>query len=148
LKRLFFIIIFISSALYGDITKRELDFWNSKFLSMIISDNPSQEEEIRKVLNSIIRYNKSGYRLLDRFGLFLYETNANNITIQRINFFSDKKKAIFYIIFKESSGESLYCLYLQYEKSGSSLRISDSFLFLSTTDSFSMGNLKKFFGGE
>jgi hypothetical protein len=70
LKRLFFIIIFISSALYGDITKRELDFWNSKFLSMIISDNPSQEEEIRKVLNSIIRYNKSGYRLLDRFGLF------------------------------------------------------------------------------
>ena len=135
------------AGLFADVGEGELARFKSAFTSKIISDNPGREAEVRSCLASIVKQGNSGTRLIDRFGLFLYDSARNGLELERIRFFRYGATAAFFIILKDSSDGRLYSLYLEYVFTGAGAVRLDSTYF-SMVYSEKIKSVTSFFGGE
>ena len=85
---LIFLFITVSVIpLAADVGEGELSGYKSMFLKKIIANNPDRESEIRKCLDGLIKDGSSGVRLIDKFGLFLYDSRKNGLSLERIKYF-------------------------------------------------------------
>lgn len=116
MKNLIFFLITVITALplSADIGEGELSGYKTVFLKKIISDNPEKEPEIRQCMNGIIKDGHSGIKLIDKFGLFLYDSRNSGLELNRIRFFHDGNSYIFIISLRDSTDNSIYNLLLDY----------------------------------
>jgi len=127
----------------------ELSHFKSAFMSKIIADNPGREGEIRGCLGSIVKQGSSGARLIDRFGLFVYDSRRNSLQLERIRFFKSggRGSAVFFIVMEDTSDGQLYSLYLEYAfTGGGALRLNSSYF--SKIYSEKIKSVTRFFSGE
>ena len=143
----FALALLAPAGLSADVGEGELARFKSAFTSKIISDNPGREAEVRNCLSSIVKQGSSGVRLIDRFGLFLYDSGRNGLVLERIRFFRSGGTAAFFIVLKDSSDGRLYSLYLEYVFTGAGAIKLDSTYF-SMVYSEKIKSVTRFFGGE
>ncbi len=141
-----FIILTVSLA-RADVGEGELSGYKSMFLKKVISGNPGREQEIRRCLDGVIRDGKSGVKLIDKFGLFLYDSKKNGLSLEKIRFIHDGHFYIFMIILKDNADGGLYNLYLEYtyDSGRGSFRLSD--IYFSMIFAEKIKSVSEFFGG-
>lgn len=145
----FFLLIVITGLpLYADIREGELSGYKSLFLKKIISNNPDKESEIRRCLEGLIKDGSSGVRIIDRFGLFLYDSRNNGLTLEKIKYFHDGQKNLFMITLKDSADSGLYNLFLEYsyDSGRGAFRLSDISFSMVYADRIK--SVTEFFGGS
>ncbi len=142
-----FFIISLSLPLAADVGEGELAAFKSMFLKKIISGNPDRESEIRKCMDGIIRDGSSGVRIIDKFGLFLYDSRKNGLTLERIKFFRDGSAYIFMITLKDDADGGLYNLFLEYsyEAGRGAYKLTDISFSMVFADKIK--SVSEFFGG-
>lgn len=140
-------VMFLSVSLYADVGEAELSSYKSLFLKKIISNNPERENEIRKCMEGIIKDGSSGVRLIDKFGLFLYDSKRNGLDLEKIKYIRDSHFYIFMITLKDSADGGLYNLFLEYsyESGRDSYSLTDISFSMVFTDK--IRSVSKFFGG-
>ena len=148
--RILFIFLFMIisiSFLAADVGEGELSDYKSMFLKKIISSNPGREQEIRRCMDGIIRDGKSGVKLIDKFGLFLYDSKKNGLSLERIKYIRDGHLYIFMIILKDNADGGVYNLYLEYtyDSGRGSFRLSD--IYFSMVFGEKIKSVSEFFGG-
>ncbi len=143
----FLFIILMSLPLAADVGEGELSSCKSLFLKKIISNNPERESEIRKCLEGIIRDGSSGVRLIDKFGLFLYDSRKNGLTLERIKYLRDGQAFIFMITLKDDADGGLYNLFLEYtyEAGRGAYKLTDISFSMVFADKIK--SVSEFFGG-
>jgi len=143
----FLCVIYLSLPLAADIGEGELSGYKSLFLKKIISNNPDKESEIRKCMGGIIRDGSSGVRLLDKFGLFLYDSRRNGLALEKIKYFRDGHIYIFMITLKDNADSSLYNLFLEYsyDSGRSAFKLTDISFSMVFADRIK--SVTEFFGG-
>ena len=140
-------LILAAGALSADVGEGELARLREAFMSRILSDNPGQEESIRRCLGSMVKEGNAGSRLIDRFGLFLHDSSRNGLELARIRFIKDQGTAVFFIVLKDTSDGQLYSLYLEYILTGgSTIKLKDTYF--SMVYSERIKSVTKFFGGK
>lgn len=141
------LIIFLYLPLSADIGEGELSSYKSQFLKKIISNNPEKESEIRRCLDGIIKDGSSGVRIIDKFGLFLYDSRNNGLAMEKIKYFHDGSANFFMITLKDNADGSLYNLFLEYtyESGRGAYRLSDISFSMVFADK--MKSVSEFFGG-
>jgi len=141
-------IIFLSLPLAADVGEGELSSYKSLFLKKIISSNPGRESEIRRCMDGIIKDGSSGVRLIDKFGLFLYDSRNNNLSLERIKYFRDGNISIFMITLKDNSDSTLYNLFLEYsyESARGAYKLTDISFSMIFADKIK--SVSEFFGGS
>jgi len=140
-------ILLTASNLSADVGEGELARFKSAFTSKILSDNPGRGSEIRGCLGSIVKQGSAGARLIDRFGLFLYDSSRNRLELEKIRFFKAGGSSVFFIILKDSSDGQLYSLYLEYVFTGEgAIKLNSTYF--SMVYSEKIKSVTKFFGGE
>ena len=141
-----FMMIYLM-PLAADVGEGELSGYKSIFLKKIISGNPGREQEIRRCLDGVIRDGKSGVKLIDKFGLFLYDSKRNGLSLEKIKFIHDGRFYIFMIILKDNSDGGIYNLYLEYtyDSGRGSFRLSD--IYFSMVFGEKIKSVSEFFGG-
>jgi len=142
------IIFLILSPLGADIKENQLDGYKHSFASKVIKDNPGRETEIRKCLDGMIKEGGAGVRLIDKFGLFLYDSSRNGLVVERIRFVKDGSSSIFIIFLKDGSDGQLYNLFLEYVYSSSRGTYSLGEIYFSDIFEEKMSSVKEFFGGD
>ncbi len=141
------IFLFFITDLTADVGEGELARYRSEFISRIIADNPGREDDIRRCLDYMVKDGNVGSRLIDRFGLFLYDSSRNSLALEKIRFFKDSGNTIFFILLKDSSDGELYSLYLEYGFSGSNnLKLRSTYFSMIYGDRIQ--SVTRFFGGE
>lgn len=140
-------IIFLYLPLGADIGEGELSGYKTQFLKKIISNNPEREPEIRRCMDGIIKDGSSGVRLIDKFGLFLYDSRRNNLDMERIKYFRDGNRYIFMITLKDNTDASLYNLFLEYtyESGRGAYKLTDISFSMVFADKIK--SVSEFFGG-
>jgi len=147
LSTLCVMMLFFSAQLSADVGEKELARFRGAFMSRILADNPGREGDIRRCLGSMVKEGSSGSRLIDRFGLFLYDSSRNRLALERIRFFRDSGSALFFIVLKDSSDGQLYSLYLEYLiTGGSTIKLKETYF--STIYGDRINSVTRFFGGE
>lgn len=142
---IFVLIIAVPAA--ADVREGELSGYKSLFLKKITSNNPGRETEIRRCMDGMIKDGNSGVRLIDKFGLFLYDSRKNGLALEKIKYIRDGRLYIFMITLKDNSDGGLYNLFLEYSYE------SGRGAFALTDISFSMvfadkiKSVSEFFGG-
>jgi hypothetical protein len=109
-----FFLIFISFPLSAKISERELKHYSSHFLSRVIEDNREYERNIIECLSGVVKDNGAGMRLMDKFGLFLYESRKQGVVITKTRFFYHEHRFSLFIVFEDDYDGQLYTLYLEY----------------------------------
>ncbi len=118
------LLICVNAA--ADIGEGELSSYKSSFMKKVLSNNPGKDDEIRKTLSCLIKDGNSGVRLIDKFGLFLYDSRNSGLILEKIKYLRDGRTNVFIITLKDSSDSRLYSLYLEYSfDGGSSLKLAD-----------------------
>lgn len=143
-----FLIMLVSvMPLASDVGEGELSGYKSMFLKMIISANPGREQEIRRCLDGLIRDNRSGVKLLDKFGLFLYDSRKNGLSLEKVKYLHDGHLYIFMIILKDTADGGVYNLYLEYtyDPGRGSYKLSD--ICFSMVFGEKIKSVSEFFGG-
>jgi len=140
-------ILFLCLPLAADVGEGELSNYKSLFIKKILSGSPERESEIRRCLDGIIRDRNSGVRLIDKFGLFLYDSSKNNLSLEKIKYFHDGQAYIFMITLRDNSDGALYNLFLEYayEPRRGAFRLSD--ISFSTVFADRIKSVTDFFGG-
>ena len=148
-KNLLIFLFIISSGLplAADVGEGELANYKSLFLKKIISNNPNRESEIRKCMDGIIKDGSSGVRLIDKFGLFLYDSKNNGLILERIKYFRDGHFYVFMITLKDTADNGLYNLFLEYsyDAGRGAFKLSD--ISFSMVFSDKIKSVTEFFGG-
>ena len=144
---MFLFTLFFSLPLAADVGEGELANYKSMFIKKILSNNPDRESEIRRCLDGIIRDRNSGVRLIDKFGLFLYDSSKNNLNLEKIKYFHDGQAYIFMITLKDNADGALYNLFLEYiyEPGRGAFKLSD--ISFSTVFADRIKSVTEFFGG-
>jgi len=112
------IILAISSRGYSMISEAELQGQSSGFMSKITSDNPDFKQKITEYLNGVIKSNNSAIKLIDKFGLFIFDCKKNGVVIHKTRFYHYKDTFFIFILFRDRQ-EGEYTLFLEYEFSRS-----------------------------
>ncbi|HPJ40271.1 MAG TPA: hypothetical protein PLT75_17660, partial [Spirochaetota bacterium] len=81
------LMLFFTAQLSADVGEKELAGLRGAFMSRILAENPGKEGDIRRCLGSMVKEGSSGSRLIDRFGLFLYDSRRNRLVLEKIRFF-------------------------------------------------------------
>jgi hypothetical protein len=146
LSVLFFIVI-LSTPLTADVGEGELSVYKSLFLKKIISNNPDRESEIRKCMDGIIKDGSSGVRLIDKFGLFLYDSRNNGLSLEKIKYIRDGHLYVFMITLKDNADGGLYNLFLEYSNDAGrgSFKLTDISFSMVFADKIK--SVTEFFGG-
>ena len=141
-------IIFLCLPLAADVGEGELSSYKSLFLKKIISDNPDRESGIRRCMDGIIKDGSSGVRLIDKFGLFLYDSRKNNLNMERIKYFRDGNINFFMITLKDNADNSIYNLFLEYtyESGRGAFKLTDISFSMVFADKIK--SVSEFFGGS
>ncbi len=141
-------LIFIMThvmVVHARISERELSDYSSSFLSMLIRDNRSYKARITECLNGMIKNGNAGMRLLDKFGLFIYDSRKQGICLKKSRFFYNDGQFNLFLIFEDDYDGQLYTLYLEYEyRSKERLCILKDVYFSLVFDE-KMKNIEKFF---
>ncbi len=114
-------IILLFSGTRGisaSISESELQGISSGFLSKLISDSPDYRQSITECMNGIIKGNNSAIKLIDKMGLFLYDSKKKGITVSRTRFYFNKGTFFILILFRDRQ-EGEYSLFLEYEYNSS-----------------------------
>ncbi len=140
-------ILFISLPLFADVSEGELSAYKSLFLKKIISNNPERESDIRRCMDGIIKDGSSGERLIDKFGLFLYDSKRNGLDLEKIKYIRDGHLYIFMITLKDSADNGLYNLFLEYsyESGRGAYKLTD--ISFSMVFAEKIKSVSAFFGG-
>jgi len=141
------LMLFFTAQLSADVGEKELAGLRGAFMSRILAENPGKEGDIRRCLGSMVKEGSSGSRLIDRFGLFLYDSRRNRLVLEKIRFFRDSGDALFFIVLRDSSDGQLYSLYLEYKiTGGSTIKLKDTYF--STVYGERISSVTRFFGGD
>jgi hypothetical protein len=143
----FLLIFSLLIPLAADVGEGELSSCKTLFIKKIILNNPGREPEIRKCLDGIIKDGNAGARLIDKFGLFLYDSRKNGLSLEKIKYFHDGHLYVFMITLKDSTDGALYNLFLEYtyDSGRSSYKLTD--IYFSLVFAEKIKSVKEFFGG-
>ncbi len=140
-----FFLIFISFPLSAKISERELRNHSSLFLSRVIEDNREYERNIIECLSGVVKNGGAGIRLMDKFGLFLYESRKRGIAITKARFFYHENRFSLFIIFEDDYDGQLYTLYLEYEYNRQKRTCSLKDVYFSLVFDEEMKRIERFF---
>ena len=98
----------------SEISEEELQRYSSGFLSKVIRDNPGFKLKIEEFLNGVVKGNNSGIKLIDKFGLFVYDSRKNGVRVSKTRFFYSKNIFLLFVVFKDKQ-EGEYTLFLEYK---------------------------------
>lgn len=108
-------ILLVSAMAYSaDIKEKQLQQYKSAFMTKVLADNPGKEQEITRCLEGMIREGGAGVRLIDKFGLFLYDSSSNSLALDRVKFIRDGGSSIFIVFLRDEADGRSYSLYLEY----------------------------------
>ena len=110
----FTIFLFCTMQAGADIREDQLQQYKSAFRAKVLGDNPGREQDINRCLDGMIREGGAGVRLIDKFGLFLYDSSSNNLSLERVRFIRERSSSIFIIFLKDGADGQSYSLYLEY----------------------------------
>ncbi len=149
MKNLVFILaaLLITLPLRADVGEGELSGYKSLFMKKIISGNPGRESEIRRCMDGIIKDGSAGVRIIDKFGLFLYDSRRNGLALEKIKFLRDGHFYIFMITLKDSADGGLYNLFLEYSYDSGRGAYSLTDISFSMVFSDKIKSVSEFFGG-
>ena len=108
------LILFFAFQAGADIKENNLQQYKTAFRTKVVSDNPGKEQEINRSLEGMIREGGAGVRLIDKFGLFLYDSSSNNLVLDRVKFIKDGRSSIFVLFLRDEADGQTYSLYLEY----------------------------------
>ncbi|HPS58555.1 MAG TPA: hypothetical protein PK514_10665 [Spirochaetota bacterium] len=145
-----YVIILLLCALQAgaDIKENQLQQYKSAFRTKVISDNPGKEQEITRCLEGMIREGGAGVRLIDKFGLFLYDSSSNNLVLDRVKFIRDGSSSIFILFLKDGADSQTYSLYLEYVFSQSKGTYTLGEIYFSKLFGDRVDSVREFFGGD
>jgi len=148
MKRLLtlFIMLLCTCSYGADIGEKELDIYRSAFIQKAIRDNPDREADIRSCLQGMIRQGGAGIRLMDKFGLFMYDSSSSGLLMERIRFIRDGKSSFFIIILKDRADSRMYSLFLEYIYSPADGSYSLGEIYFSGLFTERMNSVREFFG--
>ncbi len=132
----------------GELKENELDWYKNKFREKVLNDNPGRESEIRKSLEGMVKVGGAGVKLIDKFGLFLYDSRRNNLVLEKVKFFRDGSSSIFIISLRDESDEQLYSLFLEYVYSSSRGTFSLGEIYFSKVFEEKMTSVREFFSAD
>lgn len=142
------LILFFAFQAGADIKENNLQQYKAAFRAKVISDNPGKEQEITRCLEGMIREGGAGVRLIDKFGLFLYDSNSNNLVLDRVRFIRDGSSSIFILFLKDRSDGQSYTLYLEYVFSASKGTYVLGEIYFSKVFENRADSVREFFGGD
>ncbi|MFC1670713.1 hypothetical protein ACFL20_09995 [Spirochaetota bacterium] len=99
---------------FAKISEKELKRYNSTFLNIILDGNKSNKSQIRRLLNGVVKNEDGGIRIIDKFGLFMYDCQKNSIVLKKAKFFHSDSVYHFFLILEDINDKQLYTLYLEY----------------------------------
>lgn len=141
-------ILFFAIRAGADIKENNLQQYKTAFRARVISDNPGKEQEITRCLEGMIREGGAGVRLIDKFGLFLYDSNSNNLELDRVRFLRDGSSSIFILFLKDRADGQSYTLYLEYVFSASKGTYTLGEIYFSKVFENRADSVREFFGGD
>jgi hypothetical protein len=140
-------VLFLSLPLAADLGEGELSSYKSLFMKRIIAGNPGRESDIRRCMDGIIKDGSAGVRLIDKFGLFLYDSRRNGLALEKIKFLRDGHLYIFMITLKDNADGALYNLFLEYSYDSGRGAYSLTDISFSMVFSDKIKSVSEFFGG-
>ncbi len=151
-KRFFFAIVFTAVAAFtsasAEIKESEVAGQSRIFMSKILKDNPGQEQSIRSFMSGIIRNGNAGVRIIDKFGLFMYDSRSNHLSLVRIRYASRGSSASMFIVMKDNSDGQLYNLFIEYTYNSSRKSYTLGDLYFSSVFMDRINSVRNFFGGD
>ena len=108
------LFLFCTMQAGADISEVQLQQYKSAFRAKMLGDNPGREQDIDRCLDGMIREGGAGVRLIDKFGLFLYDSSSHNLVLERVRFIREESSNIFIIFLKDGTDGQTYSLYLEY----------------------------------
>ncbi|MCP4130600.1 MAG: hypothetical protein GY754_06425 [bacterium] len=110
------VMILIPVAGYTEkISERRLKEYGSAFLAQVVRENSSYKKQVRITLQGIIQDENAGIRLIDKFALFIHDSQKQGIAIKKTKYFYRDGLFTFFIILQDENDGQLYTLYLEYE---------------------------------
>ena len=104
------LLLWISPLSGAEISEREFTENGLFFQAILTQDNPGMEENIRAHLYSSLASRGRGVRLIDRFGLFMYDCRRNSIDISRAKYYPEADAfSIFMVLTDRNDGQKYTC---------------------------------------
>lgn len=129
----------------AEITEREFAENGLFFQTVLNQNNPGMEQNIQASLYSTLAGQGSGVRLIDRFGLFMYDCRRNSIDITRTKYFAEEKGFSIFIVLTDRNDGQQYTCYMDfsYDRKRDVSAVRDIYFSLVFTDRIS--TLKELF---
>ena len=147
----FFLLTILILSLSGisdavDISEKRLRQYSSRFFSKLIKDNKKSESKIRECLNVVVSGRRSGIRLLDKFGMFLFKSAKQGICLNRAMFFYGSSFFCIFMVMEDDYDGQVYTLYIEYRYNSRSRSCALKDIYFSLVFEEKMKEIKKYFG--
>lgn len=143
-------IFFIQDTSLSGITEKELSGNRGAILSRILSENDESKERIHQCLSCLIKDGSSGIRLIDKLGLFIYDSSKHGIMVEKTWFYSrfNANSSFFslHFVMKEKRDNQRYTLYLEYEYRNGQCIMRDAYFSLVFEEK--IREIRSFFGNR
>lgn len=142
------ILLFCAHNAGAELKENQLQQYRSVFRAKVVGDNPGREQEISRCLDAMIREGGAGVRLIDKFGLFLYDSSSNNLVLDRVKFIREGNSSIFILFLRDEADGQTYSLFLEYIFNPSKGTYALGEIYFSKVFEDRVNSVREFFGGD
>ncbi|MBN1533049.1 MAG: hypothetical protein JXA20_10340 [Spirochaetes bacterium] len=109
------LVIFSGDAVHPSISEGELAHYSNAILARIVSDNPESGSKIRQCLSGLLKDKASGIRLMDKLGIFLYDSSRRGIMVEKTSFYCKNNLFSLHLVMRDKKDSQQYTLFLEYD---------------------------------
>jgi hypothetical protein len=108
-------IVFSGGTAYPSISEGELAHYSNAILARIVNENPESGSKVRQCLAGLLKDNASGMRLMDKLGMFLYDSSRRGIMVEKTSFYSKGDLFSLHLVLRDKKDSQQYTLFLEYD---------------------------------
>ncbi len=108
-------VIFSVAPTFSSISEAEMAHYSNSILSRIISENPESGAKIRQCLTGLLKEKGSGMRLMDKLGMFFYDSSRRGMVMEKTWFYSKEDLFSLHFLLRDKNDSQKYTLFLEYD---------------------------------
>jgi len=139
-------VIFSYGPGYPQISEGAMAGYSGAVLSKIVNENPDAGAKIRLCLSGLLKDGASGMRLIDKLGLFLYDSKKHGMSLEKSRFYSRDSLFSLHLVMKDKNDSQQYSLYLEYDYNGGQCVLKDAYFSMVFDEK--LKQIKRFFGSR
>ena len=145
---IFIAIIFTINPSYSGISQGELASYSSSILTKILNENQDSSAKIKQCLNGLLKEGASGMRLVDKLGIFLFDSHHHGMSVEKTRFYYMNNSFTLLMVLKDKKDTQQYTVYLEYDyvPDGGKCVLKDAYFSMVFDEK--MKDIKKFFGNR